>query len=395
MDATRRDLILQRWDMIQQELLPFLHTDIGPLTPKLERVIYVLDWVRIEEIVAASWCGNGRPPFERAWLANAFVAKTVLGLTTTIGLIERLQADRALRRICGFALHRRLPSEATFSRAFDEFSQSKLAERVHEALVKEHLGEQLIGHLSRDGTAIEARERPKTTKTAPESEPKPEAPLLAELEKETQAALPVAEPQPPQSKKRGRPPKNASPAPAKESPIKRQRQQTLAEMIKEIPTACDRGTKCNAQGYKVSWNGYKLHLDTADCGVPISALLSSASMHDSRAAIPLSLISDARVTNLYDVMDAAYCSKELHEHSRSLNHVPLIDHNPRGGEKEEFEPADAVRYNERTVAERSNARLKDEFGGRHIQVQGATKVMSHLMFGVLVLSADQLMRLIQ
>jgi hypothetical protein len=126
---------------------------------------------------------------------------------------------------------------------------------------------------------------------------------------------------------------------------------------------------------KVSWNGYKLHLDTADCGVPIAALLSSASMHDSRAAIPLSLISASRVTNLYDLMDAAYCSSELRDHSRSLGHVPLIDHNPRGGEKIEFAPAEATRYNERTAAERSNARLKDELGGNHIMVKGSTKVM--------------------
>ena len=109
-------------------------------------------------------------------------------------------------------------------------------------------------------------------------------------------------------------------------------------MIKDIPTACDRGTKCNAQGYKLSWNGYKLHLDTADCGVPIAAILSSASMHDSLAAIPLSLISAGRVTNLYDLMDAAYCSAELREHSRNPGHVPLINHNPRRGTKIEFSP---------------------------------------------------------
>lgn len=42
--------------------------------------------------------------------------------------------------------------------------------------------------------------------------------------------------------------------------------------------------------------------------------------------------------------------------SRSLGHVPLIDHNPRKGTKIEFAPAEAVRYNERTAAERSNAR---------------------------------------
>ena len=194
--------------------------------------------------------------------------------------------------------------------------------------------------------------------------------------------------------KRGGPRRDEKRTVVTRSPIERQRGQCLAEMLAEIPTACDRGTKSNAQGYKVSWNGYKLHLDTADCGVPISALLSAASMHDSRAAIPLSLISAERVTNLYDVMDAAYCSLDLHEHCRSLNHVPLIDHNPRGGLKESFDPADAVRYNERTVAERSNARLKDEFGGNQVRVQGAAKVMSHLMFGVLVLSADQLMRLL-
>ena len=115
-------------------------------------------------------------------------------------------------------------------------------------------------------------------------------------------------------------------------------------------------------------------------------------MHDSRAAIALAMMSAQRVTNLYDLMDAAYCSGELREHSRSLGHVPLIDHNPRKGEKIEFAPAEAIRYHERTVAERSNARLKDEFGGRAVMVKGNTKVMGHLMFGVLALSADQLMR---
>ncbi|SCC94665.1 hypothetical protein THIX_60723 [Thiomonas sp. X19] len=130
------------------------------MTPKLEQVIHVLKWVRIEAFVGSSWVGVGRPPQERAWLANAFVAKAVLGIGTTVGLMERLMVDRALRQLCGFPLHRHLPSQATFSRAFAEFAQTRLAERVHEALIKEHLGDALIGHISRDGTAIEARERP-------------------------------------------------------------------------------------------------------------------------------------------------------------------------------------------------------------------------------------------
>lgn len=247
--------------------------------------------------------------------AYAFVAKAVLGLTTTSALIERLTIDRALRRICGFPLWRKLPSEATFSRAFEEFAKAHLAERVHEALIKDHLGNELIGHLSRDGTAIEARERPATRSAPVESQSSPQAPLTLPLETATvETPAPEA---PSVTRKRGRPRRGEARPATKESALARQRQQPLAEMLKEIPTACDRGTKCNAQGYKVSWNGYKLHLDTADCGVPISALLSSASMHDSRAAIPLSLISAQRVTNLYDLMDAAYCSQDLQEHCRS------------------------------------------------------------------------------
>ena len=389
MDATCRELIMQRWNVIQHELLPELRRDVGPVTAKLEWLIHILEWVRIEAFVSASWIGVGRPPHERAWLANAFVAKAVLGLTTTAGLIERLTIDRALRRICGFPLCKKLPSEATFSRAFEAFAETRLAERVHEALIKEQLGDELIGHLSRDATAIDARERPRSTTETPAAPPPGDELSLVAVA----AAAPIDAPSP--HHKRGRPRRGERRERARASPIKHQRSQTLAQILVDIPTECDRGAKCNAQGYKVSWNGYKLHLDTADCGVPISALLSSASMHDSRAAIPLSLISAARVTNLYDLMDAAYCSLDLHEHSRSLNHVPLIDHNPRGGEKIEFEPLDALRYNERSAAERTNARLKDEFGGRHVRVRGADKVMSHLMFGVLALSADQLMRLRQ
>lgn len=369
MNITEQTRKLQRWSTLQYELMPYLQDDVINLTPKLERLIHILDWVQIEEYTAEAKADTGRPEHVRAWLANAFVAKCVLGLSTTAGLIERLSIDRSLRRICGFTMTKVLPSEATFSRAFAQFAKSRLPERVHESLIKRNLGEVLIGHICRDGTAIHVREKPIFNKTA------------------------VADKEETKPKRRGRPRRNEVRPPAKESPIERQRKQTLREMLKEIPQACDRGAKCNAQGYKTSWNGYKLHLDTADCGVPIAALLSSASMHDSRAAVPLSLISAGRVTNLYDLMDAAYCSNELQAHSRSLNHVPLIDHNPRGGEKEEFEPADAMRYRTRTAAERANARMKDEFGARDIRVRGAGKVMCHLMFGVLVLAADQLMRL--
>jgi hypothetical protein len=387
MNATQRAGLLQRWFLIQEEILPDLGREVEGLTPRLEKLIHTLEWARIEAFVPG-WQGVGRPPADRGALANGFVAKAVLGLSTTVALIERLTVDRALRRICGFSRWKKLPDEATFSRAFAEFAESRLAERVHEAVIKAHLGSELIGHISRDGTAIAARERPiKPAPTPVETLPTAQA-VLPDTTSAPEVPAPVL------PVKRGRPRQGEIREP-KRTRIEQQRRQTLTQMQDDLPRACDRGTKCNAQGYKVSWNGYKLHIDTADCGVPVAAILSSASMHDSQAAIPLSRLTAARVTNLYDVMDAAYCSAALRAHCKDLGHVPLIDHNPRGGKKIEFDPAEAVRYNERTVAERMNARLKDEFGGKHIWVKGNSKVMSHLMFGLLVLTVDQLMRLLQ
>ena len=55
--------------------------------------------------------------------------------------------------------------------------------------------------------------------------------------------------------------------------------------------------------------------------------------------------------------------------------------------------AEQDRFRERTTVERVYSRLKDEFGGRHVRVRGAAKVMAHLMFGLLALTVDQVLKL--
>ncbi len=116
-------------------------------------------------------------------------------------------------------------------------------------------------------------------------------------------------------------------------------------------------------------------------------------------------MTSRRVTNLYDLMDSAYDAPQIHDYSRQLDHVPLIDTHPRRDKalKEElaneskrrkaanFQTAEKQRYNERSTVERVNGRLKDEFGGRMVRVSGHAKVMCHLMFGILALTADQLL----
>jgi hypothetical protein len=176
---------------------------------------------------------------------------------------------------------------------------------------------------------------------------------------------------------------------------------SVSAMLDQLPRQCDCGTKKNSQGAEEHWRGYKLHLDVADGQIPISAVLTSASLHDSQVAIPLATMTTHRVTYLYELMDSAYDAYHIHQQSRSLGHVPIIDPHPRRRHAEPFSPAAAPqlspaqqqRYRERTMVERVNARVKDEFGGRNIRVRGAAKVMAHLMFGILALTVDQLLRL--
>jgi hypothetical protein len=47
------------------------------------------------------------------------------------------------------------------------------------------------------------------------------------------------------------------------------------------------------------------------------------------------------------------------------------------------------------MVERVNARIKDDFGGRTVRVRGHAKVMTHLMFGILALTVEQILRLVE
>lgn len=370
----------QYWAVIQGSLFPYLEKEIDPPTEKQKKLITTLEILRIEEfLLDSSWMG--RPPKFREAIARAFVAKSVYNMDTTRALIDRLKTDENLRRICGFESRRQIPSESTFSRAFDEFARSLLPQRVHEILIKKVCKESIIQHVSNDSTAIEARERPK---------------IRPKKNQEVKT-----------SNKRGRP-KKGEKRKAKLPTITRldkQPSMTLCEMLEDLPMECDYGCKKNSQGFVEKWCGYKLHIATSDGGVPISAILTSASMHDSQAAIPLMTLTSNRAINLYDLYDAAYYDKRIEAYSKSLNHVPIIDVNPRRDAKLKKEldaekmacktlhwkMPKAQRYNERSSVERTNGRLKDEYGGRNVRVKGKTKVLCHLMFGLLALTVDQLM----
>jgi hypothetical protein len=369
------------WDHIQSFLFPLLQEEIGALTEKHQQVAQVLELAKVEAHLPYVGRCPGRPLEDRAAIARAFMAKMVYDLPTTRMLLDRLDSDPKLRRLCGWEQRREVPSESTFSRAFAEFAHSHFAERVHAALVQRQLGGQLVGHISRDATAIPTREKPAKTKASTEAKP---------------------------PKPRGRPKKGEVRVKDLTRLEWQAAGQPLTGMLADLPKACDVGTKRNSKGYKTSWTGYKLHIDVADGGIPISCVLTSASVHDSQVAIPLAEMTYRRVDNLYDLMDAAYDAPQVKAHSQQLGHVPLVDSNPRSQANKAEQKAEAKRrkianytlaedqrYHERSTVERVNGRIKDEFGALNVRVRGHAKVMAHLMLGILVVTADQLMRLLE
>lgn len=363
----------------QQELFPCVEQNYGVLPKRFRKLLLLFELVCVEDHLPRPRLRSvGRPLAHRVCLARAFLAKMALNIPTTSGLRERLLSDVLLRSLCGWSRPCDVPSAPTFSRAFQEFATAKLPTRIHETLIKQGYAGELVGHISRDSTAIEARERP-----VPKHH----------------AAKPV------KRRKRGRP-KKGEERPKVPRRLELQLAMELEEMLEALPKDCTVGCKRNAKGHTQRWTGYKLHMDTADGGVPISCLVTSASLHDSQAAIPLARLTEQRVDNCYDLMDSAYDAKEIVAHRRASGRVPIIDPNPRkkkAADRREqkaqrnagFIPAERVRYRERSTVERAFGRLKDEFGGRNIRVRGHEKVLCHLMFSVVVLTVDQMLRMVQ
>ena len=136
--------------------------------------------------------------------------------------MEALLAAPVFRRLCGFVRLANIPSESTFSRAFGEFAEMGLGEKVHQALVAQWVTPELVGHISRDATAIKGREKPVV-------KPRPEKPA---------------------PRKKGRPRRGEVREPKPETRLERQGRQSAQEALAELPVHCDVGTKKNSQGYK-------------------------------------------------------------------------------------------------------------------------------------------------
>ena len=419
------------WSCVNSTLFPALDAAEVEMTPKLYQFVALLDFLQIEHFVPLpSRYQVGAKPHDRRCLARAFVAKAFYNAPDTKSFRDRLLHDKDLRHVCGWASRGAVPSESTFSRAFAWFADLGLTDGVLAAQVQVWLGATLIRDVATDSTAIEAREKPVTRAKPPADLAVAEAapPMPEGLTPPPASSVPTGEPsteprQPAtqhgptatpvlpgasptaQTKRSKKVTKTVAKSkalahlytPDEVSRLERQLDQVPEIALLELRTACDVGCKTNSKGNKDYWIGYKFHVRVAEGNLPLVAVTTAASVHDSQVTIPMMKLSDRLVTSLYELKDRAYDAYWIRTAAEVAGHVPIIDYVKRRGQEQAraLEPDRAEHYKGRTVAERFNARLKDEFGGGRVRVRGNRKVHTHLMFGLLLIFADQVLRVFQ
>ena len=161
---------------------------------------------------------------------------------TPTALIGELAARPVLRRLCGFEDPGDVLSEGNFSKVFGTFADDDTAQYVFARFITHTFEGALIHHLLIDSAAEHAREK---------------------------AAV-----------------KDPS-SPTQETRLAVQPSGSADENFRDLPAQCDVGVKRNSKGFKESWRGYKLHVAASDGDIPVAMWLTSASLHDSQAAIPV------------------------------------------------------------------------------------------------------------
>jgi transposase len=369
---------------LEKSLFPALKEELRleALSQKEQKLISILDFAQIEKNITVVSITN--IPKDREEIARAFIAKSVYNIQTTRDLIDRLHCDRTLRILCGWRYKTDIPSESKFSRAFKELSEMQIAQRTHEQFVKEYLSKKIFHYNATDATKIPLRQKP--------------------VKKDKMEKV---------KHKAGRPKKGETREPIKPTILKQQKElQNIEEKLSLISTDCGVGIKQNSKGNREVWIGGKLHISAVDGDIPVTAFYSGANVHDSSVALPLIQETSKRVNYLYDLQDAGYDADIIREFSTSLGHRPIIDINPKNSkelkaqielmehETKTFQyinqhlNCDEEHYNQRSMVERVNKYLKDDFGCDKIYYQGATKVASVLAFGILSICIHQSLQLV-
>jgi hypothetical protein len=155
--------------------------------------------------IMRSYAGIGRKPYQYLPFIRSNFAMRYFKIGQVKTLIQRLKGEPNLRLLCGFD---KVPGKATFSRYFAELAEMDFLHETLDTMVKKAHTNTIVLHVSRDSTAIEAREKA----------------VVKKAEKK-------------EKKRRGRPKKGETRLPPPENKLEKQVKQSVKESIQEFDTA--------------------------------------------------------------------------------------------------------------------------------------------------------------
>jgi len=250
----------------------------------------------------------------------SLIARIIERIPTIKDLLKRLREDILFRLDCGFSLAEKIPSASSYSRLIEKLSQGDALEQMQEQVIQQAMTEGFITDdtIAIDATHIEARdqapakqeqdEKPEPKKRGRKSKAEREAWLKQKQEEDLQK-------------------------PIYEKEIAAQLHESYMTLKKEIPQTPQWGVKKSSEGKHVFWYGYKGHLAVGTKSqYVLGALLSSGSLNDGKAAIPLMKGMKAKFKHFsfkYATMDAGYDYEPIYKQIRSSGAHAVIAYNRR------------------------------------------------------------------
>lgn len=252
-------------------------------------------------------------------MVYSLIVRILERIPTIKDLIRRLQSDILFRMDCGFMLSESIPSASSYSRLIQKLSDSHAMEEMQAQLLHQALSEGFLTDdtIAIDATHIEARDQAPAKKEIQQSVPKKRG-RKSKTERQAWLAQKQAEEQQ---------------KPIFQKEIAAQLSETFPVLREEMPLAPQWGVKKNSDGKNVFWYGYKGHLAVGTKSQYIlGALLSSGSLNDGKAAIPLLkglAFQHPAFSFKVAVMDAGYDYTPIYEQVRAVQAHAMIAYNRR------------------------------------------------------------------
>lgn len=265
-------------------------------------------------------------------MIQSLIIRIVERIPTVKDLVKRLVNDPLFRLDCGFLVSDSVPSEASYSRMVDVISQSDVLDKMQDELIQNAFLEGFLcdEHLAINATHFESRDASKPSEKKTTKPPK----KRGRKTKEEQAAWDAEQAE------------IEANLTTYEKSLEAQLSIPLETLWRDTPIDPNWGVKKNSDGKNTFWYGFKGHLAvSAKSQYIVVRLMSSGSLSDSKAAIPLlkkvgTIMPKQFTTALFD---AGYDYEPIYKQALAQTMRVVIPYNVRNegetiGFDEHFRP---------------------------------------------------------